>query len=132
LSDENLKLLLQIVLNTVKDADLPKHADPLVWWRTVGSQSVSPLICRVVRAYLAAPASSTSSERVFSAAGLICTKRRASMTPESIEDQLLIYKNIHLVQTVDLNEFSNMISNAKAEIAASEIAEVQIEEENEV
>ena len=47
----------------------------------------------LARRYLAIPATSTPSERVFSVAGIVVDKRRSALTPEMIDALVFLNKN---------------------------------------
>ena len=52
--------------------------DPIIWWKTYEPRF--PNLGRMVRDYLAVPATSVPSERCFSVASGLITKQRGSMT----------------------------------------------------
>jgi len=54
------------------------QVDPIEWWRTYETRF--PNLRRMARDYLAIPATSVPSERCFSIAGNVLTKRRSAMT----------------------------------------------------
>lgn len=60
---------------------IPKDKNPLQWWKE--NETKFPALAVVAKSYLAAPATSTPSERLFSAAGSIVNKKRASLTTKS-------------------------------------------------
>lgn len=62
--------------------------DPLVWWATFEKEY--PAIADVAARYLCCSASSASSERLFSSAGLTMTKKRMRMTGDSIAAVLTV------------------------------------------
>ena len=111
ISLELTSALLKIELVRVNEACLPMDADILQWWRSSSQTSSSPLILKLVRGYLSCPAASTSSERLFSAAGLICRPLRARLSPDTVEDLLVIYKNIDLVSLMTPNQFYLMLQD---------------------
>lgn len=55
--------------------------NPLVWWQ-LHQNSLAPM-AELVLKYLACPATSVPSERLFSVAGNIVSKKRASLLPEN-------------------------------------------------
>jgi len=57
--------------------------DPLSWWRTNASKF--PILAIMARNYLAIPATSASSERVFSTTGNIVTRNRNRLTGKTLE-----------------------------------------------
>ncbi|KAK3932332.1 Transposable element Hobo transposase [Frankliniella fusca] len=65
-----------------------RSEDILSWWeeRVV----MFPILSRVVRMVLATPASSASSERIFSTARQIITPKRSNMLPEILDDHLFL------------------------------------------
>jgi hypothetical protein len=58
--------------------------DVLLWWRDIG-QVQFPRIAVMARQYLAIPASSATSERVFSFAGLTLSDLRKSLLDGTLE-----------------------------------------------
>ena len=57
--------------------------DPLRWWRT--RETDYPLLARVIKKYLCIPATSTSSERLFSRSGQIVTPLRNCLSPQTVQ-----------------------------------------------
>lgn len=66
--------------------------NPLTWWKEhqVNFPRLSRLACR----YLCVPATSTPSERLFSAAGNIVTCQRSCLKPERVDMLLFLSKNL--------------------------------------
>lgn len=50
------------------------------------NQGTYPVLSRMAKDYLAIPAASTASERLFSSEGLIVTDRRHRLSPKTIEN----------------------------------------------
>ena len=57
-----------------------------------------PILSKVARIILAIPASSAKSERVFSASGNHITALRSSLHPEKVEDLVVVYTNLELLE----------------------------------
>lgn len=55
------------------------EADPLAWWKAHHAEQL-PMISKVARKYLCAPATSVPLERVFSASGHILSPSRSKLT----------------------------------------------------
>jgi hypothetical protein len=76
-------------------SSLKFNDDPLVWWKTFRVKF--PTLWLLARYYLSIPATSTLSERCFSAAGRFMSAQRAGVTkPDNFEDGWLINRNIDL------------------------------------
>ena len=69
------------------------YPDPVVWWKESKDANKFQLLGAVARKYLAAPASSVSSERLFSSAGNIITDQRNRLDPERAEILLFLNQN---------------------------------------
>jgi hypothetical protein len=71
----------------------PKRSDVdiLKWWNE--NEQVLPLLSREARKFLCIPASSTSSERMFSAAGNIVTAKRYNLDPKTTQRLLFCQQN---------------------------------------
>lgn len=71
----------------------PKRSDVdiLKWWKD--NEQVLPLLSREARKFLCIPASSTSSERMFSAAGNIVTAKRYNLDPKTTQRLLFCQQN---------------------------------------
>ena len=65
--------------------------DPLKWWKK--NEERFPVLAQVCKSILSIPATSTPSERLFSAAGLICSKKRASVSREHVDMLCFLNKN---------------------------------------
>ena len=90
-------VLLQQELNTYfAERPPPADTDPLCWWKTNASRY--PYLSILARKFLCIPATSVPSERIFSAAGHIVSKLRASLSPENVDALLFLRQNIELTK----------------------------------
>lgn len=69
------------------------QTDPAIWWND--RKNDFPNLSRLAIAIHGIPASSTPSERSFSASGAIITDRRTNINPEAVEDLLIIRSDSH-------------------------------------
>ncbi len=76
----------------MKLPDLHPDSDPLLWWKENGKHF--PKMSLYARKLLCVPATSVPSERIFSVAGSIVTKRRANLKPESVDMLVFLNKNL--------------------------------------
>lgn len=67
--------------------------DPLLWWKENGHKFSTSYIHAAVRLFLAIPASSAPSERVFSGAGNIFSKRRRAMESDQLSALVFVREN---------------------------------------
>ena len=104
------------------------QVDPIEWWRTYESRF--PNLSRMARDYLAIPATSVPSERCFSIAGSVLTKRRSVMT-EGMANAIMCCKywlgfhelpSLDSLQECDLTEES-MDGDIDIEIGEDDIEE---------
>ncbi|XP_060796344.1 E3 SUMO-protein ligase ZBED1-like [Neoarius graeffei] len=66
--------------------------DPLAWWRV--HHVNFPWLSKLARKYLCIPATSSPSERLFSASGNIVTCQRASLKPAKVDMLVFLAKNL--------------------------------------
>ncbi len=66
--------------------------DPLIWWKQ--NCLNLPILSQLARKYLCVCATSTSSERLFSAAGNVVTPLRAHLKPDKVEMLTFLSKNL--------------------------------------
>ncbi|XP_056450354.1 zinc finger BED domain-containing protein 4-like [Gadus chalcogrammus] len=78
----------------LSEALIPRSDDPLTYWRT--NRGRFPELARMARRYLAAPCTSTDSERLFSAASNVLNERRNRLTCDTAEKLLFVKKNMPL------------------------------------
>ena len=71
------------VLLYFSERAIPKEKNPLQWWRE--NEPRFPYLAAVAKSYLGAPSTSTPSERLFSAAGNIVSKKRACLSKEHVD-----------------------------------------------
>ncbi|KAL7407366.1 hypothetical protein ABVT39_007400 [Epinephelus coioides] len=79
---------------TESDSPRPKKRatmDPLSWWRE--NEGRFPTLSNRARSLLCIPATSTPTERIFSAAGNICSQKRASLTRDHVDMLTLLSMN---------------------------------------
>ena len=72
----------------VSGAPCETTTDPLQWWKT--NETSFPHLAMLAKRYLAVPATSTKSERAYSAAGIIAGKRRESLLSENVDRLILL------------------------------------------
>ena len=65
------------------------NTDPLDFWTK--NQLQFPILALVARRVLAVPATSASTERLFSASGRVCTFDRAGLKPENFDILSTLY-----------------------------------------
>jgi hAT family C-terminal dimerisation region len=79
------------VLNETDTASL-REGEILSWWKFHAKDY--PHLSLLARKFLCIPASSASSERVFSTSGRIVEERRTSLLPENVDALLIIHNNL--------------------------------------
>ena len=77
--------------NFVSQSQQSHDVDLLQWWKTNETRFKSA--SRAARKYLAIPATSAPSERVFSLSGSICNPRPASLSPENLDALVFLNAN---------------------------------------
>ncbi|KAM8766859.1 E3 SUMO-protein ligase ZBED1-like [Acanthopagrus schlegelii] len=92
--DEEQQLLQTVhqeVLMYFGEHPLSKKENPLTWWEKNAARY--PTLAELARSLLCIPATSTPSERLFSAAGNIVSKKRASLSPEHVDMLTFLHFN---------------------------------------
>lgn len=88
--------LIKAKQETVTYHDIPVigiEEDPLAWWKV--NSLLFPNLALLARKYLSVPATSTPSERLFSASGNIITSKRSRLNPTVAEKLVFCYKNLN-------------------------------------
>ena len=67
--------------------------NPLQWWAR--NQPDFPCLAKLAYRYLAVPATSTPSKRVFSLARNTITQQRASFHPAHVDNLIFLHENLH-------------------------------------
>jgi len=67
------------------------NSDPIIWWKI--SENRFPRLSRLAQKYLSIPSTSVSSERLFSTAGNLITKKRTGLKPDLVNN--LVFLNIN-------------------------------------
>jgi hypothetical protein len=70
---------------------VPEQCEVLPWWKNNGSSF--PRVANMAKKYLAIPATSAASERLFSATGRLINKFRSSLLPERVESLAFLNMN---------------------------------------
>lgn len=76
--------------------DEGNYTNPLDWWRI--EAKTYPVLASLAKFYLAIPATSAPSERIFSRAGRILTMRRASLSSDVVQRMLFIRENAGILR----------------------------------
>lgn len=79
---------------TMERQDTDSSLTLLQWWKQ--NQLLFPRLAKLARAVLAVPASSVPSERVFSLAGNIVSKKRSRLNPELVNRLIFLNMNMDL------------------------------------
>jgi len=79
----------------LQEHPIKRSEDPFACWH--GNASRFPHLAVVACCYLAIPATSTPSERVFSVAGIVVDKRHCALTADMINALVFLHKNSSLL-----------------------------------
>ena len=71
------------------DPVLSRKEDPLLWWKN--NEAKFPNLAKIAMKYLRIPANSVPSERIFSKAGELVSKRRNRLKPKNVD--ILLFLN---------------------------------------
>ena len=91
-SKENTPTGTSEVQRYMLELQINRNEDPLKWW--YNNESRYPCLSLIAKKYLCIPATSASSERVFSTSGNIVTHKRSTLTSENV--QSLVFLNYNL------------------------------------
>jgi len=78
-----------VAANSVEDGETT-----LQWWRR--NDKAFPKTAAIARKYLAIPATSVQSERLFSATGRLISKAHSRLLPEHADSLIYINKNMDI------------------------------------
>lgn len=92
--EDNLQKSFNEIENYKKEEEICKDADPLNWWHQ--NLFRYPILSEIAISYLCIPATSTPSERVFSAAGNIVSAKRSCLSPENVNKLVFLTQNKHI------------------------------------
>ena len=70
------------------------EADAIQFWKEIAAQGSLPKMALLAKYLLTIPATSTPSERVFSACGSTLNEHRARMKTETIEKLMFLHYNM--------------------------------------
>ena len=76
------------------------ESDPLDWWKS--NETIFPNLAKLAKCYLAVPAISMPTERVFSTAGDIVTATRSTLTSESVDKLVFLEKKLKNIMKLHL------------------------------
>jgi hypothetical protein len=88
-----------------KEAGIEISKCPLEWWTARAARY--PVLAQMARVYLAVPASSAPSERVFSVASLVLTDRRRRLDESRVARLMFLKRNMALYQALCAKQKGN-------------------------
>uniref|UniRef100_A0A3Q1FT65 BED-type domain-containing protein n=1 Tax=Acanthochromis polyacanthus TaxID=80966 RepID=A0A3Q1FT65_9TELE len=90
-SEELTGKVRQEVLTYFGEKPASKGEKPLQWWKS--NEVKYPLFSRLAKSYVCIPCTSTPAEWLFSAAGNIASKKRASLSPDYVDMLTFLHCN---------------------------------------
>lgn len=72
------------------------YTNPLEWWKK--HEGDYPILSRMAKAFLAIPATSAPSERIWSRVALILTTKRANLDPEVASGMMFVRENLDILR----------------------------------
>ena len=82
--------------NYLKEPEIDADFDPLKWWKS--REMHYPNLSITVKNYMCIPATSVSSERVFSTAGNLINSKRQRLTPDNVDMLMFLNKNYEIAK----------------------------------
>jgi hypothetical protein len=67
------------------------NCDLLYWWQN--NEKEFPILSKLAKKYLSIPSTSVSSERIFSSAGNLISKKRSALKPKLVNQLVFLNKN---------------------------------------
>lgn len=67
----------------------------MIFWAQ--NEKQYPRLAKLAKKFLSAPATSVSSERMFSTSGAICSDKRSRLLPDNLEKLVYLCKNLKAV-----------------------------------
>src|SRR5687768_14714511 len=96
--EQNLPRATNEVTEYLREDKITINQNPFEWWAS--KKSKYPILARMARVYLAAPATSTPSERLFSDAGNLLSAKRTRMGPELFKHIMFLKRNASKVDSI--------------------------------
>ena len=87
------------VTEYLKEDKIKFDQNPFEWW--ANKKSKYPVLSRMARIYLAVPATSTPSERLFSDAGNLLTSKRSKINSELFKRIIFLKRNSSTISKID-------------------------------
>ena len=89
--EEELERYLNAMNLPLEDSEGEEN-DPLLWWKK--NEEVFPILAKLARIYLAIPATSAPTERIFSKASLVINRLRSRLTPANAGMAIFLKSNL--------------------------------------
>ncbi|GAA6088583.1 zinc finger BED domain-containing protein 1-like [Tachysurus ichikawai] len=93
--EQKIQMVRKEVQMYFSESQIDKQEDPLGWWKE--NEDRFPNLSKMARSFLCIPATSTPSERIFSAAGNICSQKRARLSREHVDMLTFLHFNSALI-----------------------------------
>lgn len=97
-------------LDQYLEADLPSSIvkeNPLNFWSSEFASSKFPLLKCLARKFFSIPATSAGTERLFSYSGIILNNRRQRLSPDQVDNMLVIRSARQVLSNVKQADLTN-------------------------
>jgi hypothetical protein len=75
-----------------------EFSDPLLWWKGMSERDRLPILCQLARQFLAIPATSAPSERIWSRAAAVLTAKRNRLNADVASANIFLRDNEEVIR----------------------------------
>jgi len=104
-----------------------KFSDPLAWWMAVGENGKFPILAQSAKHFLAIPATSAPSERIWSRSAGVATAKRSRLDASVTSGTMFVKENEEILR----KHYKRVVSGASGSLSAPLYLPVDVEKSKE-